>query len=190
MWSFCKDKWCRFKDYILENILGVHDTPHRIALGVGIGMFVAFTPTISFQMVLSAALATLCGANKVVGLPIVWLTNPVTAVPIYYGEFVLGKWLLGRAYPSELFNGLLLRFLAAEACWATRWAAVSELFSVFAWPLLLGSLVVSTALGVLSYAGTIYAVAKYRRTKEFITNKLQLQAPLKKGETGNGSVGE
>ena len=75
--------WQRLKDFIVHKVLRLDDTPHRIALGVAIGFFVTWTPTIGIQMILVVALATLLKANKLVGVPFVWISNPFTIVPIY-----------------------------------------------------------------------------------------------------------
>ncbi len=85
----------RIRRFILHNVLHADDPPHRLALGAAIGMFVTFTPTIGFQMVIVVFLSWLMGANKVVGLPIVWLSNPATFVPLYYSCYVIGRSVLG-----------------------------------------------------------------------------------------------
>ena len=173
MWRFLQVKWHRLRHFLLENIIGVHDTPHRIALGVAVGLFVAFTPTIPFQMVLTAGLAFLLGANKVVGLPVVWITNPVTAVPVYYAQFMLGEKLLRQDYPTKLFLDLLIRSFERGAGQADRLAAVSELFSLFLWPLLLGSLLISLLTAAIGYAVTLRAVVRYQRLKKVMKHGLQ-----------------
>ena len=71
--------WEKARNILVHRVLGVDDSPHRIALGVAVAFFVAWTPTLGFQMVLAIALATVLRANKAVTVPIVWLTNPVTA---------------------------------------------------------------------------------------------------------------
>ena len=60
--------WQKVKDFVVYGVLHADDTPHRIALGVAIGIFVTFTPTLGFQMILVAVIATLLRANKFVGL--------------------------------------------------------------------------------------------------------------------------
>ena len=58
--------------FIVKNILHADDPPERLAMGAAIGMFVTFTPTVGFQMMLTLFLSWLFRANKVIGLPIVW----------------------------------------------------------------------------------------------------------------------
>ncbi len=87
--------WRSARRFIYKRILHADDTPHRIALGVGISTFVGFSPTMGLQTVISIGLAALCRANKAVCLPFVWITNPVTFVPIYWSCWRLGAFVTG-----------------------------------------------------------------------------------------------
>ena len=88
----------KVRDFFIYRVLHVDDTPHRIALSVAIGIFVTWTPTIGLQMIITVLLCWLFRANKVVGVPFVWISNPLTIVPIYYPNYVVGCWLLGGEY--------------------------------------------------------------------------------------------
>ncbi len=70
--------------------------PHRssVASGIALGLFIAFTPTIPFQMFLAATLAVLLRINVPAAVVGVWVTNPVTALPIYVTASRLGRRLL------------------------------------------------------------------------------------------------
>lgn len=65
------------------------------------GLFVGLTPTVGFQMVIAVALAATLRANKVVCIPMVWITNPVTLIPIYAVCHRMGSGLIG-ATPRTL----------------------------------------------------------------------------------------
>ena len=47
---------------------------------VAVAMFITFTPTVGLQMILSVFFAWLLRANKAVGIPIVWISNPATTL--------------------------------------------------------------------------------------------------------------
>ena len=57
-------------------------------------MVIAFLPLVGFQTAIAIGLAALFRANKAVCVPIVWITNPLTLVPIYGGCLALGGWIL------------------------------------------------------------------------------------------------
>lgn len=72
-----------------------HISERSLSGGLAIGLFVAFAPTISIQMLICALLAIWFRVNLPMALAACWVTNPVTAVPIYTFAFKLGRWLVG-----------------------------------------------------------------------------------------------
>jgi uncharacterized protein (DUF2062 family) len=98
--------WRRLQQIVFHNVLHLDDTPHRIAWGVFIGAIIAFTPTLGLQIIFYLLVATLLGANKVSGIPILFVSNPFTAVPLYYATWSVGATVLhpedgGRAVTRE-----------------------------------------------------------------------------------------
>lgn len=150
----------RVQRFVFSNVLHADDPPHRLALGVAIGIFVTFTPTIGFQMALVVFLAWLLRANKVVGVPLVWITNPATIVPIYYPCYVVGRVLLGHESIGWEWWMELTR-PPVDGWWPTvqfYWGRTVEIAA----PLWLGCIVVASLLAVLTYAAVSYAVRAYR----------------------------
>ncbi len=164
----------RLKDLIINRILGVADTPKRIAFGVFLGFFVAFTPTIGFQIVLYLAIAALLRANKVVGIPILFISNPVTAVPLYWFCWWVGAQILGT--PEDGMNRDELRARvsegqAATGDWTTAiwtvdfWKDSLSTLAAMGAELWLGSIVLGLASGVIGYFLALWGVRIYRRAR-------------------------
>ncbi len=92
----------KIKDQKALSIFGtlLHDANlwhlnRRSASGaLGIGLFFAFWP-VPFQMWLAAALAIPLRVNLPLSVATVWITNPFTMTPIFYGAYLLGNALLG-----------------------------------------------------------------------------------------------
>lgn len=149
----------RVRRYIYHNVLHADDPPHRLALGAAIGMFVTFTPTVGFQMMINVFLAWLLRANKAIGLPIVWISNPATIVPLYYTCYVLGRVMLNWEPVSELWWHQLAQ---PPAGW---WSAVafywSRLIEIAA-PLWLGSVVIGLLLAYPTYYILYWVIRAYR----------------------------
>ena len=148
-----------WQQFVMHSILHADDPPARLALGAAIGVFIAFTPTFGFQMLLVVFSAWLLRANKAVGLPIVWISNPATIAVIYYPCYVVGRTLLGRdpigqQWWSELRSPPAGWWTAVQFYW-------SRLVEV-ATPLWLGCLVVAVCLAIPTYYGVYYAVRLYR----------------------------
>ncbi len=148
----------------MYRVLHADDPPHRLALGIALGLFVTFLPAIGLQMVLVVFLAWLCRANKLVGLPLVWISNPVTFIPIYYPCYVLGCKFLGMPVVSDEWDKLTEKSLSPDvtATLGSRirfwWDSVLD----FAGPLGLGCLVVASVVGILSYYISLFAIRSYR----------------------------
>ncbi len=87
--------------FLYHRILHADDTPNRIALGAAIATFVAFTPTMGFQTVIALAIAAALRANKAICILLVWITNPLTFVPIYWFCWRLGAVVLPGGNSSD-----------------------------------------------------------------------------------------
>jgi uncharacterized protein (DUF2062 family) len=145
--------------FVLHTVLHADDPPHRLALGLAIGMFITFTPTVGFQMALVVFLAWLLRANKVVGVPLVWISNPATIVPIFYlcyrlGRFVMSGDAVGLQWWDELSH--------PTAPWWSQTAFYWQRFTEIAAPLWVGSLVVATIVGYATYYISYYTIYGYR----------------------------
>lgn len=59
-----------------------------------LGVFNAFIP-VPFQMYLSALGAILFKVNLPLSVGLVWISNPLTMPPLFYGCYLVGEWILG-----------------------------------------------------------------------------------------------
>jgi hypothetical protein len=83
-----KNKFLRFLEY---KILHIDDSPHKIALGLAIGLFIAWTPLLGLHLLIVIFLSMLLRANKFAGLVSVWVSNVFTFFIIYYPSYLIGK---------------------------------------------------------------------------------------------------
>jgi uncharacterized protein len=90
-------RWGHATVRFVRSVVMLDDTPHRIALGSGIGLFFAFQPFVGSQMVASAIACKVVRASLMASLPWTWLTNPFTVAPIYYASYRLGAMF----FPSD-----------------------------------------------------------------------------------------
>lgn len=153
----------KLKRFFIYRVLHVDDTPHRIALGLAIGIFITWTPTMGFQMILTVMVAALMRANKFVGVPFVWISNPVTLVPIYAPNFLVGSWILPGDYSVRKFCESVSKAAFAGGGWMNKIGAWWEATIDFFWPLWVGSVVVGLVLALPTYFVTRWAVTRYRR---------------------------
>jgi uncharacterized protein len=165
----------KFRQVLVHNILGLDDTPHRIALGVLLGFLIAFTPTLGFQIILYVALAALIRANKLSGIPVLFISNPFSAVPLYWfvwkvGGLALGRTVKGEKAPSAealdaLFEGKTWMESAKTLLTSEFWEhAVATAVDLGA-ELWLGAVIVGLIVGIPFYFITVGAVRGFRRAK-------------------------
>ncbi|HBE66838.1 MAG TPA: hypothetical protein DDW52_01685 [Planctomycetaceae bacterium] len=188
-----KSYFRRAKDFCVYKILHADDPPHRLALGIAVGMFVTFMPAIGLQMVLSVFIAWLLRANKLVGVPLVWISNPVTIIPIYYPCYLLGCKLLGTAAASDDWARVEAAWQEAQGAASVTWLEKAQFYwnSILdvIWPLCAGCLVVGLTAGVLSYYISLFAIRSYRlrRWGQLMPPQLTPNDPTDFADAGNRS---
>lgn len=154
-----------------RKLLNLKGHPKEIAKGFAYGIFVGFTPTFGFQMVLILALNTFMRVNKLSGLVAVQISNFFTALPIYIFNYWVGSLFMPNA--EDLTAERLREVMAQSFFWFdsfSEWGLNREAIKVW-WqfmfdmggPLWLGSILVGILMGFLSYKPTLWAVERYRR---------------------------
>lgn len=153
--------WGQVRWFVSHRILHAQDSPHRLALGVSIGLWVALLPLVGVQMITSAALVHPFKGNKVVAMAMAWVSNPLTLIPVYLPCYWLGCWILGMdAIPYQEFVDI---FFPPEATgwWGSLSATWTAMLAVFG-PLWLGCGIVATVVAVPFYFITERVVTVYR----------------------------
>ena len=155
-------RWLHPKN-IWGDLLALDDRPHAIALGAAVGIWLGLTPTVGVQMVIVIALAFLTSRvlyfNRTAALLGVYITNPLTIVPIYWFNYCVGAALLGDAPTDRSQMESALEYEGLDGWWDT----VGDLVDRFGWPLLVGSLTVATVAAALTYPLVSWAVRGLRR---------------------------
>jgi uncharacterized protein (DUF2062 family) len=64
-----------------------------LSRGISIGLFCAFLP-MPFEMVVAVFLAIMLGGNLIFASTLVWISNPVTWIPLYTPCYLLGAKIL------------------------------------------------------------------------------------------------
>jgi uncharacterized protein (DUF2062 family) len=132
----------------LRSLLTKERSPHKLALSVSLGIYIAFCPFIGLHTIMTFLFSWLLGLNLVV----VWIVshiinNPWTMVPVYGVGYLFGNWLLTTVAgfepmvlnPSWMHwvNGLLYAHIGVP--------------HIAFWSLMLGGNVIGLALALPAY---------------------------------------
>ena len=161
---------------ILTDLLAVDDSAHAVAAGAAVGIFLGLTPTVGIQMILVALIA-LCARgwlyfNRTAALLMVYITNPLTIVPIYWFNYRVGAAVVGGdADRSELASAVTFDGLA------NWWDSMQALAITVGWPLLVGSLIVATIGATATYPAVRWMVRKLR-APAVETESIAIETPV------------
>ncbi len=185
------NRWRQFKRFLLIRVLHADDPPHKLALGFGIGVFVAMTPTIGIQMVLAAALAAVFRANKILAATAVWISNPVTMVYIYYMNWRIGQYFVetsmvnGESAVQQRIDHIItsiggLSNLFWHLLDKAFWSEVLRLVWSLGVELWIGSFIVGAVCALPAYVMARWGIVAYRhkvpRPKFFLRSQRRRDA--------------
>lgn len=86
-----------------------HLNRRSVSRAFAVGLWAMYTPPLPWQQVIAAVLAIYFNANLPIAVALVWITNPLTWLPMYYFAYEVGARVLGStdfsfAQFSELFS--------------------------------------------------------------------------------------
>jgi uncharacterized protein (DUF2062 family) len=147
-----------FHEHSLK-LLAIRDTPGAIAGGVGIGVFFGFVPVIGLKTVLAITLAWLTRSNILAA--VLAATAHEILFPlmpfIYFWQYRIGYWILSD--PHQWPQAMHRSSWAPHEWW--KW----KTFVTIGKPLLLGSVICSAPVALLSFFITKTLIVRHRRKK-------------------------
>ena len=156
--------WRKLHRFVVQRILHADDTPHRIALGVAVAMLVAFLPLIGIQTVVAVGIAAMLRANKAVCVPIVWITNPFTFIPVYSACLSLGRAVTPASASGDPSAELVgLAGMKIDVLDYQSWTNLFHLLVNLGKDLWVGCIIVGITLAIPSYFFARSFVTTYRR---------------------------
>lgn len=135
-----------------------HFGRRSVARATGMGLLVAFFP-IPIHMLIVVPLAILRGINLPVLIAAVWVTNPVTWVPMFYFAYRIGLFFTGGPAAT-----------AASLHLSPDWSSLSHALAEIWLPLCVGSAICGIVAGTVGYVVTDWlwrlAIARRWRRRE------------------------
>ena len=143
----------------IHRLIHLNESPYRIAMGCACGIFCSALPIFG-QTFISMIAALVLRASVIASLPWTWISNPLTTLPMWYGGYRLGIWIMpGKQKPLSYteIQALMQNFDQMD------WTQGLSLLSTELWealqPLWLGTVVMGLAMAAPSFI-LVYYVAK------------------------------
>ena len=153
----------------LARLLRIDDSAESIALGTAIGVFIAMTPTVGIQMILVLIVCAFVPANRLAGLVTVYISNPLTLVPIYYVDYLAGIWALGEEGIGYQEFETQIDFALENAREAGIVSQSYELLGILSrelmGPMMLGGALIGLVLAIPTYPLIVRAVIAHRHRR-------------------------
>jgi uncharacterized protein (DUF2062 family) len=125
-------------------LLQLDDTPHRLALAFGLGVWLAFFPILGVHTILALLIAFVFRLNRAALLVGVYVSNPWTLAPLYMAGTVLG---------CEIFGVSSAELTSVD--WSLHgrafYRALFESLRPYVWPFVVGNTVLGVAGGIVGY---------------------------------------
>jgi len=150
--------------YLYLRFIRLRGSAEEVARGMALGVFIGMTPTMGIQMPIALFFAMILRENKIAALLGVWISNPMTVIPIYTFNFKMGKYILGTP-DLKMPN----------------FSSIEEMFQLghdLLFPLTVGSLVVGVVAAAVAYVATLYLYSAIKYEKEKIKRKREEKAHL------------
>ena len=152
-------------------LLKAKDSPERLALGAAIGVFVGLTPTVGVQMAMVILIAAIpkLKFNVPLACAMVWISNPFTMIPLYYGMYWLGVLLMSRREMhfdqfQTTVQALIDSIKNGTSLLDSAWQGLTGMFSIglhIAVPMWIGG----TVLGIVSAVPAYFIVLRFARRR-------------------------
>jgi len=158
-----------FRDYV-RIIVHQREAPDAIALGVCIGLFAGLSPLYGLQIAVAFLLALLLRGSKIAAILSVWVTNPLTMIPIYSFTYWVGSKILSSPVREKSFREFI-RYCIRHL----RWEKADEARTVIAEvlrlgrdilpPLFVGGLAVAALSSLIVYPLVKKIVKRFRSAR-------------------------
>lgn len=167
------DLQTKIYDHVIYPLVGSRNSPHYDALGVSFGLMVGLGAPLGSHMIVLGALRLLFKFNVIVAFGFTFVVNPLNAVPLYYGYYLLGSFLMGESASLSLenFRSAMNPVLESDHIWESM-SAFFHLGETIVRRWLVAALTVGILSGVLGYA-TTYLIQRKRLHKSLV--KLSLE---------------
>lgn len=162
-----RGRWQRWLKLQYVKLVRINDTPVKVALGMGVGVFLGIFPTFGLGMVLAFLLAWIFRFNKASAVIGSTIMNPLTTPFFWSLSCILGAVIVGGDW-REILNQVKLA--ADTISWSNilhqeTWALLGKLLGKGLYVYLAGNILLSLGLAIVFYFLTFYGLGLYKKRK-------------------------
>ena len=164
-WIWPRMGWRRTLTYLWHRLQRIPGTPSSIAAGFGCGAAVAMTPLYGTHMVIGGIIAWAIRGSVLAAMLGAQIANPWTAAPLWFGAYYLGALMLGidlAGHPPNFIQ--MFQNLTEATLTIDTGLFMDTVWPVF-WPMMVGSVPMGLAAGLVSYFILMPLIANVRRRK-------------------------
>ncbi|WP_336276293.1 DUF2062 domain-containing protein [Bartonella sp. CB178] len=151
--------------YMYKRILRISSTPHKVALGFSIGIFLACSPFFGVHMILAVFFSWMLRGNFAAAIFGTVFSNPLTFLFIVTVDYKIGYLCLSffsdvseisLSQVRALFYGLT--FSNVSILFRDAWNSIMM-------PMILGGTILGFILGSFSYVGVYRAITRFQKKR-------------------------
>ncbi len=174
--------------YFIRPLVSSRNPPWFDARGVAVGLVIGLGVPLGAQMICLGLLRLVLRFNFLLAFACTWINNPLSVIPMYYGYYCLGSWLMGQPVLIDVhdFENIMKPLIRADYFWeSVRAFLYLGLEILIRWSV--AALLVAAVAGVVGYVCSYHAQKArcMRRAKKMgiSYSKLlqQLEEPMRKG---------
>ncbi|WP_455482381.1 DUF2062 domain-containing protein [Bartonella sp. B35(2025)] len=165
LWLWPRRSFSRSFCYMRKRILRISATPHKVALGFAIGIFLACSPFFGVHIILAVLLSWILRGNFAAAILGTIFSNPLTFLLIIMADYKVGYLCLSLfsnvneislSQIHTLFDGLTLSNVSL--LFKDTWNSIMR-------PMILGGILLGFIFGSLSYIGVYRAIVRFQQKR-------------------------
>ncbi len=142
-------RWIKLNYY---RLVRMKDSPHKVAGGMALGMFLGVMPIAG--PIYALIFATLLKLNRGAAVLGTILFNTATTIPIWIFSYSLGSFLMGHGWNSSDYIYRLMKARTIRGVW--------DILSATGISLLIGVIITSVLISLISYLITYRIMVAYQ----------------------------
>ncbi|OPB29272.1 DUF2062 domain-containing protein [Bartonella sp. WD12.1] len=161
LWLLSRRSFC----YMHKRILRISETPHKVALGVAIGIFSACSPFLGLHIILALFFSWVLRGNFTAAIIGTVFSNPLTFLPIVMIDYKIGYLFLSLFGNVGEISFSQIRTIFGDLTFSKVWIIFGNTWDSIMLPMILGGILLGFVFGGLSYIGVYKAIGRFQQKR-------------------------